>query len=456
MPTIKQLSRIISTDASLNRLQDQLASALNPILREVKGDLTGPLESPIVTGLQGISVSTAVPTTGQALVYDGTQWAPGSGGGGGGVTAVTASSPLASSGGTTPNISLTGVVGAANGGTGLSTSGTAGWVLTADGLGGWTSGPAPGGAPTGPAGGVLGFPGSTYPNPNGLAWTTYAPLVGKNFIDIAAPYNLLPITFKPQDGYPAGFNYKEGQSLEVQGSDAAYYNGVGGAARLLGGNGGGGDSASYGGGGGAVEMIGGMGNYGGLGPNIGGNALVSGGPGTNAYNGSGGGSATMRGGTGLNGPGGHAYVRGGYGGFTGTNGKAYIGDIETAEVRLAATSILTTINGPTKLTPAGTATITAATYQFSPTTTLLPFTSSGNHTLTSTPTIVTAGVPFGQLVLLYNAGAPGTGHIQLNRGAAEALSLSNANPRIDEGGSMLLMFDGTYWIEIMHTQATNV
>lgn len=50
----------------------------------------------------------------------------GSGGGGGGtVTSVTASAPLASSGGTTPNISLTGIVPIANGGTGQSTANTA-------------------------------------------------------------------------------------------------------------------------------------------------------------------------------------------------------------------------------------------------------------------------------------------------------------------------------------------
>lgn len=53
--------------------------------------------------------------------------------GGGTVTAVTAASPLASSGGTTPQISLSGTVGAANGGTGLGApaSGDAGKVLTA-------------------------------------------------------------------------------------------------------------------------------------------------------------------------------------------------------------------------------------------------------------------------------------------------------------------------------------
>jgi len=183
MPTVKQLSRIFSQDDSLNRLQDQLASALNPILREIKGDLSGPLESPTVAGLRGRPIANTVPTVGQALVYNGTEWAAGAAGTtftvsppldlsgtppvlsipqadattdgylssadwltfDGKVSSVTATSPLASSGGTTPDISLTGVVAAANGGTGLSTSGaTAGYVLTADGSGGWTSSPASG------------------------------------------------------------------------------------------------------------------------------------------------------------------------------------------------------------------------------------------------------------------------------------------------------------------------
>jgi len=77
MGTLKQLSRIQSDDDSLNRLQDQLASALNPILRNVKGDLSGPLESPTVTKLQGNKVSPIDPVTGQALVWDGKQWVPG-------------------------------------------------------------------------------------------------------------------------------------------------------------------------------------------------------------------------------------------------------------------------------------------------------------------------------------------------------------------------------------------
>jgi hypothetical protein len=52
---------------------------------------------------------------------------------GGSVTSVTASSPLASSGGTTPNISLTGTVSAAHGGTGISTSSSTGVPVISSG-----------------------------------------------------------------------------------------------------------------------------------------------------------------------------------------------------------------------------------------------------------------------------------------------------------------------------------
>lgn len=107
MPTIKQFSRIQSQDDSLNRVQDQLAAALNPILRGVKGDLSGPLESPSVVALQGTPIANVTPTAGQSLVYNSGQWAPGAGGGGGSVTAVTATAPVASSGGTAPDISMT-------------------------------------------------------------------------------------------------------------------------------------------------------------------------------------------------------------------------------------------------------------------------------------------------------------------------------------------------------------
>jgi hypothetical protein len=55
--------------------------------------------------------------------------------GGGTVTAVTASAPLASSGGATPNLSLTGTVGVANGGTGLSATPANGQIPLGNGSG---------------------------------------------------------------------------------------------------------------------------------------------------------------------------------------------------------------------------------------------------------------------------------------------------------------------------------
>lgn len=113
----------------------------------------------------------------------------GGGGGGGNVSSVTATSPLASSGGNTPDISLTGIVSVAKGGTGLATiptgnvvigngtsslygvaPGTAGNVLTSIG-GVWTSNAAvgggggspnlDGGTPTSNYGGITAIDGGT-------------------------------------------------------------------------------------------------------------------------------------------------------------------------------------------------------------------------------------------------------------------------------------------------------
>ena len=67
----------------------------------------------------------------------------GSGGGGGSVNNVTASNPLSSTGGSSPNISLTGVVPTANGGTGLASPGALGNVLTSNGTI-WISSPSAG------------------------------------------------------------------------------------------------------------------------------------------------------------------------------------------------------------------------------------------------------------------------------------------------------------------------
>jgi hypothetical protein len=98
-------------------------NALAPVT--AKGDL--------IVG-NGANSSTRLPvgTNNFVLTADSTQatgvkWAAATGG----VTNVTASTPLASSGGATPNISLTGTVGVTNGGTGLSTWTAAGRIAVA-------------------------------------------------------------------------------------------------------------------------------------------------------------------------------------------------------------------------------------------------------------------------------------------------------------------------------------
>ena len=85
-------------------------------------NVTGVL--PLLNG--GTGVTTPALVAGTNVTITGT-WpnqtinSSGGGGGGGTVTAVSASAPLASSGGTSPNISLTGTVPVANGGTGTAT-----------------------------------------------------------------------------------------------------------------------------------------------------------------------------------------------------------------------------------------------------------------------------------------------------------------------------------------------
>lgn len=89
------------------------------------------MSKPVILLDQGQLVGLSGTTDGQVLTWNGTtnEWEPATGGGTGTVTDVTASAPLASSGGATPDISLTGVIDVANGGTGLSTVTNAGGLL---------------------------------------------------------------------------------------------------------------------------------------------------------------------------------------------------------------------------------------------------------------------------------------------------------------------------------------
>jgi len=81
----------------------------------------------------GIIAATAAGTSGQVLTSSGggaPVWAAGATGT---VTSVTASSPLSSSGGATPNITLSGIVPIASGGTNIGTIGSAGSVIYSNG-----------------------------------------------------------------------------------------------------------------------------------------------------------------------------------------------------------------------------------------------------------------------------------------------------------------------------------
>jgi len=73
------------------------------------GDVSGTYSAFVVGKLQGRVVANAIPINGQVLAWNSGgagQWEPTTPAGGGTVTAVTASAPLASSGGTAPNLTL--------------------------------------------------------------------------------------------------------------------------------------------------------------------------------------------------------------------------------------------------------------------------------------------------------------------------------------------------------------
>ncbi len=105
------------------------------------GDVTGTQSTTNVVGLRGKVIAATAPTNGQVLKFNTTtnQYEPAADNNSGGtVMNVTASAPLASSGGTAPAISLSGVVPIANGGTGTSTTpSAAGQFLRSTGSGTW-------------------------------------------------------------------------------------------------------------------------------------------------------------------------------------------------------------------------------------------------------------------------------------------------------------------------------
>ena len=80
-------SKITNGSVTAAKLAPGLIPASLPPNGLAGGDLKGNYPSPIVNKIQGIAVSSIVPTNGQVLKFNGTQWAPGTditGGGGGG------------------------------------------------------------------------------------------------------------------------------------------------------------------------------------------------------------------------------------------------------------------------------------------------------------------------------------------------------------------------------------
>lgn len=291
---------------------------------------------------------------------------------------------------------------------------------------------------SGPAGGVLH---GTYPNPDGIKATAsslgnaYVPVIWDNVNGntwLSLILGATPASITRNLGLIGPTSSLVGSTLTGPGS-AILKGGVwshlanqpGGSAVVIGGDGGIGGLFVVSGAGADAFLLGGTG----------------GDANTPAWYGAGG-NARVRGGTAVDAT------------TTSLWGNVYLGDTNTKKVEVANQSVPTEIHGPTVFTPKTTQTITGATASFDPTRTYLPFdVSGGNHTLTSTPTILTANAVAGQTVMLMNVGA--TNHIKLSKGTAEALSLSTGTQQIDPGGSMVLVYNGTNWVEVSHTQSTS-
>lgn len=122
----------------------------------------------------------------------------------------------------------------------------------------------------------------------------------------------------------------------------------------------------------------------------------------------------------------------------------------------AATQVPISITAPIGSFILGTGpiqTISANTDQITPVAPLHRIQTNGtNKALTSTPQINLPGAVLGQVVIIQNVDA--AHHVDLARGVAEGLSLSNSNKRLDPGGTIMLVYNGSLWVEVTHTQGT--
>lgn len=316
--------------------------------------------------------------------WNGAAWQALGGGGGGGVTNVTASAPIASSGGVTPNISLTGIVAVANGGTGLSAPGAAGNVLTSNGAGGWTS--------------------SAIPAPPADDWTrtgtVLSPTIAGDSVQVEIAANTVGITVSDTptnyktELFPAVATLTDNLKVAELSASSAQMKlrgdsgeGINPTIRTVDF-----DDTPY-----ALDLqIRELSVNGAVG--VAGEVLTSNGPG-------------------------------------------------------AAPTWGNPLAGSFVLGTSAVQTITAATDQITPTSPLHRIQTNGsNYSLTSTPQINLPSAVLGQVLFIQNVDP--VNHVSFQRGAAEELALSNSTSKLDPGGTLLLVFNGSIWIEVSHTGGT--
>jgi hypothetical protein len=361
------------------------------------GDLSGNLPAPTVAKIQGRAVLSTAPASGEVLGWNGSAWAP-------------------------------------------------------------TSNSAP---PSGAAGGVLGYTGSTYPNPSGLAAN------GSNKIPVKSPGVGTTVTMVvdlESTGAGAGLTLAAGDTvgsftagaMTLRGGNGTVSTGTGGVAQLIGGSGTASGGAAVVGGGGGISpgdasLVAGSSTGGGAG----GTAYVYGG------NGDQGGTVTVRGGAGTAaaGNGGDIVIAGGSSsladggdisidGGIGLTGDGVIGvGVTTAQAVLVGRSgkdVKTygrNVGVPTTYAPIAATTIPVdgATIFLNP---------AANRDMTASPTIQTSGITAGTIVTLVNEDSTFYVDLTQDAGGTSYLKLATGNIYLFKYDTITLIFDGTYWVEV--------
>ena len=302
------------------------------------GDLSGNYPAPTVAKLQGRVVAATAPASGEVLGWNGSAWAP-------------------------------------------------------------TSNSAP---PSGAAGGVLGYTGSTYPNPTGLAAN------GSSKIPIKSPGVGTTVTMVvdlESTGTGAGLTLAAGDTV---GSFTA----------------------------GALTLSGGAGT---VSTGTGGQATLSGGAGTGN-----GGNALVLGGSSTTADGGDALVDGGLGSTA--NGTAGIGVLNAQAVLVGRTGKDVRTYGRNVGVPTTYAPLAATTIPVNgPTIFLNP---AANRDMTASPTLQTSGITAGTIVTLVNEDSTFYVDLTQDAGGTSFLKLSTGNIYLFKYDSITFIFDGTYWVEV--------